>query len=148
MNVDILLGKTTEHLVPLEGTKFLIHQQILHDFLRLQKEAREAGHDLQIVSAFRDYNRQLLIWNLKARGERPLFDDRGNQLDFHSLSPVEVMFAILRWSAIPGYSRRHWGTDIDVFDARTQKPEEVKLIPAECEGRGPASALHSWLDSA
>lgn len=146
MNVEILLGKTTEHLVPLEGTKFLVHRQILHDFLKLQKEAHESGFDLQVISAFRDYQRQLLIWNSKARGERPLYDDQGNLLEFAKLSPKEVMFAILRWSALPGSSRHHWGSDLDVFDAGTQRPEEVKLITAECENEGAAAKMHAWLD--
>ncbi|HXH75700.1 MAG TPA: M15 family metallopeptidase [Bacteriovoracaceae bacterium] len=147
MNIEILLGKTTSHLVPLEGTKFLLNQKCLHDFLKLQRDAREAGFDLQMASAFRDYNRQLRIWNMKAQGEKPVFDDQGTQLDISLLSPKEIMFSILRWSAIPGCSRHHWGTDMDVFDARTQNASEVKLIPAECEGNGPASGLHSWLDS-
>lgn len=146
MNIDILLGKTTEHLVPLEGTKFLVHHLMLHDFLRLQNSARREGFNLSVISAFRDYERQLKIWNAKARGERPLLDDQERPLDFASLSPTQIVFAILRWSAIPGCSRHHWGSDIDVFDANTQKPEEVKLVPSECEGEGPAARLHEWLD--
>ena len=146
MNIDIILGKTTEHLVPLEGTKFSLHQQMLPDFLRLQKAAREEGFDLQIASAFRSYERQLLIWNSKAQGERPLLDDQERILDYKTLSPKEIVFAILRWSAIPGCSRHHWGSDIDVFDGKTQQPEEVKLLPSECTGAGPAAALHEWLD--
>ena len=147
MNIDILFGKTKEHLVPLEGTKFLLHSNVIKDFLRLQLEAQSAGFDLQIASAFRDYDRQVAIWNAKARGERPLFDDHGKELPFAQLSPKEIMFAILRWSAVPGSSRHHWGTDVDVFDGRTQKSEDVKLIPSECEGKGPAAKMHEWLDS-
>ena len=147
MNVDILLGKTTEHLVPLPGTKFLIHKLMLQDFLVLQKEAREAGFDLQVISAFRDYERQLKIWNLKASGQRQLIDDQERPLEFSKLSPLEVMFAILRWSALPGCSRHHWGTDIDVYDGNTQTPEEVKLVPSETMGEGPSARLHDWLDS-
>lgn len=147
MNIEILLGKTREHLVPLDGTKYLLHKDMIHDFLLLRKSAESAGFNLQIASAFRDYERQLKIWNSKARGERPLLDDQGNPLNFASLSPKEVMFAILRWSAIPGASRHHWGTDIDVFDGLTQKSEDVKLEPAETEGSGPAAALHDWLDT-
>lgn len=147
MNIEILLGKTNEHLVPLEGTNFLIHHLMLHDFLKLQKDARAAGFDLTIISAFRDYKRQLFIWNAKARGERPLFDDHGRPLQFDTLSPREIMYAILRWSALPGCSRHHWGSDIDVFDGNTQTPTEVKLVPEECVGSGPASGLHDWLDS-
>lgn len=146
MNVEILFGKTTEHLVPLEGTKFLLHKQTLHDFLKLQQAAQQDGFDLQIISAFRDYERQLKIWNAKARGERLLLDDQERTLDFASLSPSQIVFAILRWSALPGSSRHHWGTDIDVFDGNKQKAEEVKLVPSECIGNGPASPLHEWLD--
>lgn len=147
MNIDILLGKTKDHLVPVEGTKYFVHQQMLQSFLRLQKEAEVAGFDLQIISAFRDYERQLNIWNAKARGERPLLDDEGNTLNYADLSPKEIMFAILRWSAIPGCSRHHWGTDIDVYDGKTQRAEMVQLVPAECENNGPAAALHDWLDA-
>jgi LAS superfamily LD-carboxypeptidase LdcB len=146
MNIDILLGKTTEHLVPLEGTKYFIHQQMLHDFLKLQHSAKLEGFDLQIASAFRDYNRQLKIWNAKATGERPLLDDQEKPLEFSKLSPTEIVFAILRWSAIPGCSRHHWGSDIDIFDANTQSIEDVKLTPSECRGSGPAAKMHEWLD--
>ncbi len=147
MNVDILLGKTVDHLVPVEGTKYFVHKQMLHDFLKLQKEAELAGFDLQIISAFRDYDRQLAIWNAKARGERELLDDQERPLNYATLSPTEIVFSILRWSAIPGCSRHHWGSDIDVYDAKTQRPEMVKLISSECEQNGPAAALHDWLDA-
>jgi LAS superfamily LD-carboxypeptidase LdcB len=147
MNIDILLGKTTEHLVPLEGTKFLLHKLMLSDFLRLQRDANEAGFNLQIISAFRDYERQLKIWNAKACGERILLDDQERPLEFSRLSPTEVMFAILRWSALPGCSRHHWGTDIDIYDRNTQSPEAVKLVPSECIEDGPAAPMHEWLDS-
>lgn len=146
MNIDILLGKTTEHLVPLEGTKFFLHKLAILDFLRLQKAAHEAGFDLQIVSAFRDFERQLKIWNAKARGERALLDDEGRALEFSKLSPTEIVFSILRWSAIPGCSRHHWGSDIDIFDGNTQSREEVQLLPSECVGTGPTAKLHEWLD--
>lgn len=147
MNIDILLGKTNEHLVPLEGTKYFIHHQMLTDFLRLQKDAREDGFDLQIASAFRDYDRQLKIWNLKATGERPVLDENEKAIDITKLSPIELAFAILRWSALPGCSRHHWGTDIDVYDRNTQTHESVKLNPSEVSGNGPAAPLHDWLDS-
>lgn len=147
MNIDILLGKTQEHLVPLEGTKFLVHKEMIRDFLKLQQEAKMAGFELQVASAFRDYDRQLRIWNNKALGERKIFDDQGNELNFNALSTKELMFAILRWSAIPGCSRHHWGTDIDIFDGKTQKEDDVKLTPAECIGNGPAAKLHEWLDT-
>lgn len=146
MNIEILFGKTTEHLVPLEGTKFFINKLMLTDFLRLQKDANEAGFDLKIISAFRDYERQLKIWNLKASGERQLIDDQERPLEFAKLSPLQIVMSILRWSALPGSSRHHWGTDIDVYNGRTQSADEVKLIPSETIGGGPSASLHDWLD--
>ena len=147
MNVDILLGKTNEHLVPLPGTKLLIHHLMLQDFLSLQKDAVAEGFNLQVISGFRDYERQLKIWNLKASGQRTLIDDQERPLNYETLSPIEIMFAILRWSALPGCSRHHWGTDIDIYDANTQTAEEVKLVPSETIGEGPSAKLHDWLDS-
>lgn len=147
MKTNLLLGKSTEHLTPLPGTKFFIHQDVLDPFLNLQKEALKNGFQLQVISAFRDYERQLKIWNAKASGQRELLDDEGRILNFSELSPLELTMSILRWSAIPGCSRHHWGTDIDVYDAKTQSSEEVQLIPSETQGNGPAAKLHDWLDS-
>jgi hypothetical protein len=146
MNIDIILGKTQEHLVPLEGTKFLVHQQMLHEFLKLQQHAKKDGFDLQVASAFRDYDRQLKIWNAKATGERQILDDHERPLNYSQLSPTQIVFAILRWSALPGCSRHHWGSDIDVYDGNNQTAAEVKLVPSECIGNGPSARLHQWLD--
>lgn len=146
MNIDILFGKTQEHLVPLDGTKFLVHNQMLHDFLKLQQSARADGFDLKVISAFRDYDRQLKIWNAKAYGEKPVLDENERPLEYSQLSPTEIVFAILRWSAIPGCSRHHWGSDIDIYDGNTQKAEDVKLVPSECSESGPSARLHDWLD--
>jgi len=146
MNVDIILGKTTEHLVPVEGTKFFVHQQMLHDFLKLQQNAKKDGFDLQIASAFRDYDRQLKIWNAKAKGEKPILDDQERPLDYAKLSPNQIVFSILRWTALPGCSRHHWGSDIDIYDGNTQTAADVKLVPSECTGNGPAAKLHEWID--
>lgn len=147
MNIDILLGKTQDHLVLLEGTRVALHKDMLRDFGRLRALAKEEGFALEVASGFRSYERQQLIWDAKARGERKLLDDFGRELNFSDLSQREVMDSILRWSALPGASRHHWGTDFDVFDGNTQTRDQVQLIPAECERDGPAAKLHDWLDS-
>lgn len=146
MNIEILLGKTNEHLVPLEGTRFLLHKDMLKDFLRLRRDAEADGFDLQIASAFRDFDRQLKIWNAKASGERQLIDDQERPLEFSKLSPIEIVMSILRWSAIPGCSRHHWGTELDIFDGKTQNRDDVKLVPSETIQNGPSARLHEWLD--
>jgi LAS superfamily LD-carboxypeptidase LdcB len=129
-----------------QGDKcFLIHKEIVDPLTRLQEDARQAGFNLQIVSAYRDFSRQLAIWNAKATGKRPLLDSEGNILAFDVLSNEEKLFAILRWSAIPGLSRHHWGTDFDIYDANQMHLEDVQLVPQEVEGSGPCAAMHDWL---
>lgn len=149
MEMGILTGRTDTHLVSLEGSTTRVHRDMAPAFRALRDEAATAGFDLRIVSAFRDYATQLRIWNDKATGKRPLLDDRSRPLEFASLRPEQIVFAILRWSALPGASRHHWGSDIDVVDGRAM-PEgyKVQLVPAEVEAGGLFAPLHDWLDGA
>jgi hypothetical protein len=55
--------------------------------------------------------------------------------------------AILCWSALPGASRHHWGSDIDVID-RAAMPENYRfrLLPDEFEPGAVFSRLGVWLN--
>ncbi|MBP9673732.1 MAG: M15 family metallopeptidase [Bacteriovoracaceae bacterium] len=145
---DLLTGKNTEHLTSFqqENEEWFLHKEALPDFLNLKKKAAQAGFDIHIASAFRDYDRQLLIWNEKACGKRILRGNLGEILDFKKLSPAELMFAILRWSAFPGASRHHWGTDIDIFPvSHLPQGAEPQMIPQESEVGGIFYDFHQWL---
>jgi len=39
------------------------------------------------------------------------------------LRASEKIASILRWSALPGTSRHHWGTDLDIIDAKALTAE-------------------------
>lgn len=146
MNNEILFGITDTHTDALTE-KIRLHKEAIEPFRRMQKEAKKAGHQLEIASGFRGFEAQLNIWNKKARGERQLLDSDSRPLDFKKLSPKEIVYAILRWSALPGTSRHHWGTDFDVFDpSKMPNGYELQLIPSECEGPGLFAKLHEWLD--
>ena len=142
---EILSGRTQLHLASLDD-KCLIHKEIIKPFNLLKAAAEKQGFDLRIVSGFRSYERQLLIWNEKASGKREVLDYHGQPLDFHSLSEAQKVFAILRWSALPGCSRHHWGTDIDVWDAAAVPDKyQPQLITAEYDEGGPFCELSKWL---
>jgi LAS superfamily LD-carboxypeptidase LdcB len=143
----IITGKTKEHLVLDNYSNLLVHPEMLSALIALRNQARDAGFLLEMTSAFRGFDQQLSIWNAKARGERTLFSDQGLPLEYATLSPKEIVFAILRWSALPGSSRHHWGTDIDVFD-KSRMPEDykVQLLPQETEPGGIFGEFHIWLD--
>jgi LAS superfamily LD-carboxypeptidase LdcB len=88
----------------------------------------------------------LLIWNNKAYGLRPVLDQAGQPINLAELSDDEKVFAILRWSALPGASRHHWGTDLDVYDAsRMPLNYQVQLTQEETQGNGLFAEFHNWL---
>jgi len=125
-----------------------LHPDAAAAFKRLQQRAAAEGFNLQPVSCYRSFERQLLIWNGKAQGERPVMDNDGLALQREALDDWSWVQAILRWSALPGASRHHWGTDLDVYDAAAVAPDyAVQLTPAEVNPGGPFAALHSWLDT-
>jgi hypothetical protein len=65
----------------------------------------------------------------------------------NELTPLQRVDAILLWSALPGASRHHWGTDIDVIDGRATPPGyRVQLTPEEYAPGGPYAPLAQWLE--
>lgn len=146
-----LVGQSDQHLcsdaaASTVGAK--MHVAVLPDFLALRDAARAAGFDLTVHSAFRDFPRQLSIWNRKVTGELAVLDSAARPIDIQSLSERDLAFAILRWSALPGTSRHHWGTDLDVYDAATTPAGyDIQLIPAEVNPGGMHGPLHAWLDA-
>ena len=124
-----------------------LHQDVVAPFQLLQSAAAEAGFDLAVASSYRNFDRQLMIWNAKAAGERPVLDSHGQVLDVTALEPWPLVQAILRWSALPGASRHHWGTDLDIYDkSAVAEGYVIQLTAEEVSGRGPFVALHEWLD--
>jgi len=145
---DQLTGRTRSHLAELAEPPCTLHREVVSAFLTLRAAAAIDGIDLVAFSGFRDFDRQLAIWNGKFRGERPMQDRAGRPLDVTRLTPAERVEAILWWSALPGTSRHHWGTDFDVVDAAA-KPAGYKLqvIPSEYLAGGPFHRLTTWLDA-
>lgn len=142
----IWLGLTAPPLLAFEQRHWL-HQDVAPDFLTLQRAAHAEGIDLQLVSSYRDFHRQVAIWNRKWQGQTTLFDRAGQPLVFETLNEQEKLHAILTWSALPGTSRHHWGTDIDVYDKRAVEKwgQPFELVDAEYRAEGPCADLANWL---
>lgn len=138
--IELLTGTSSAHI------EAGIHRELVQPLKALQGAAAKDGFDVQVCSGFRDFSRQLTIWNTKATGKRKIYAADGKTvLNPETLSEEELVRSILLWSALPGASRHHWGTDIDVYD-KTAVPADysVQLTPEESDGVfGP---LHRWLD--
>lgn len=111
-----------------------VDENIVPFYDKLKQILAKDGFCLRLESAYRSFDRQLSIWNRKAFGELKLLDADGKPME-RPQDEERLMYAILTWSALPGASRHHLGTDLDVVDGNAC-PEgyEVQLTPAECDG--------------
>ena len=148
MNEGELTGQAQTHISALADPECRLHAQVVKPFLNLRRAARADGIDLVPTSSFRDFARQLTIWNGKWSGARPMLDAAGVQLDAASLTPARRIDAILLWSALPGASRHHWGTDLDFIDRAAVAAEyQIKLTREEFAPGGPFAELDRWLEA-
>lgn len=80
-------------------------------FVRMHDAAKKDGIDLIIVSATRNFNSQKGIWESKWTGGTKV---SGMDLSKEVKDTIERAKYILLYSSMPGTSRHHWGTDIDI----------------------------------
>ena len=128
------------------------HQRLQADVVQswqvFAADAGQAGFEPVVVSGFRSPARQQALWNAKVNGSQPVYDDAERIVDLGSLSNYATVEAIMRFSAIPGLSRHHWGTDLDIFDQSAQPAGyQVRLRYSETQGDGVCAAFYRWLDA-
>jgi LAS superfamily LD-carboxypeptidase LdcB len=141
-----LTGRSRGHIIELEDPRCGLHREVVLPFLEMRAAAAADGIDLVPISSFRDFDRQLAIWNGKHRGERELRAIDGSLLDARTMDEQARTEAILHWSALPGASRHHWGTDMDVIDARSMPAGyRPQLVTEEFAADGMFARLDRWL---
>lgn len=131
--LEELMGKADLQLFG-EGINL---QEEAHDaFLDMKRQAYQDGIDIKIVSSYRSYERQ-----------RAIFERKYIQYtDEDGLDPLEAIDKIIEYSTIPGTSRHHWGTDVDLIDA--SKPAEGDVLVADkFEAGGPFEDFKKWMDA-
>ncbi|MDP4953366.1 MAG: M15 family metallopeptidase [Flavobacteriales bacterium] len=75
----------------------------LKAFENMHREAKKDGIQLTIISATRNYTYQKGIWERKWA--------KSKYMGWQGMDKVED---IMKYSSMPGTSRHHWGTDIDL----------------------------------
>ncbi|MGB0633206.1 MAG: M15 family metallopeptidase [Flavobacteriaceae bacterium] len=133
MDLEIIIGKSQSNLV---GDSIRLEVNTYKAFKKMEAAAKRDGIYLKIVSAYRGFERQKLIWNNK-------YEKFTN--DF-SLEPEKAISEIIRFSTVPGTSRHHWGTDIDIIDGNFPDEENV-LVSEKFEKDGLFYKLKNWLDN-
>lgn len=105
----------------------------------LKKMAQAAKKDsvfLYVVSATRTYRHQKNIWQAKYWGKRK----SGGRFLTKDMSSQEKAKSILQYSSMPGTSRHHWGTDVDLFFRTT----DIRLSNSNFTN-GEGLRLYRWL---
>jgi len=134
---DLQSAYTLEELTgkkrpPLFGKGFNLRKEVAHAFEQMQQEARKEGIRLYSVSSYRSFDRQKAIWNAKYR-----------KYTLQGLAPLQAIEKIIQYSTIPGTSRHHWGTDLDIIDLSRKTPHDP-LDEKHFIG-GTYDTLYRWL---
>jgi len=90
---------------------FYLRKDTYSAFQKMYEAAKKGGIELKIISATRSFSHQKRIWEAKWNGSRKI---DGNDISKTIKDPTERALKILEYSSMPGTSRHHWGTDIDI----------------------------------
>lgn len=101
---------------------------------KMQKAALKDGIKIKLVSGYRSFNRQREIWNRK-------YDKYAAQ----GLKPDAIFDKIVEYSTVPGTSRHHWGTDMDLIDGAVKVSGDV-LVPDKFHGKGAFCKFKEWME--
>lgn len=128
--VAVLTGRKSPKLY---GTNHKLQKEASDAFESMQAAALKDGIKLFSVSSHRNFNAQLRIWNSKY--------DKFKKQGFKG---KEIINKIIEYSAFPGASRHHWGTDLDISDLNVQQPADP-LNPKHFLEGGIYSKMYAWM---
>ncbi len=126
-----LTGQCNDHS---NDKKFDLIEDVAIAFAKMKQAAADDGIQIKIISSSRSFERQLVIWNTKY-----------SQNKKDSLNPTDNINKIIEYSTIPGTSRHHWGTELDLIDAEPMVEGDV-LLAHLFEDQGPYALFKKWMD--
>ncbi len=92
-------------------SNLMLREESLDAFKKMYQAAKKDGVDLVIRSATRPFFHQKSIWERKWLGQKNV---SGINLAQSLIKPILKTKMILKNSAMPGVSRHHWGTEVDL----------------------------------
>jgi LAS superfamily LD-carboxypeptidase LdcB len=123
------------------------HRETFDAYLAMRDSALCEGITLTIVSATRNFDRQLQIWNRKWQNTQcpkncpPELGGRAQRAEgvcntdsLQLACDIYKVRSIMRYSSMPGTSRHHWGTDLDFISV---EPEDWT--------HGEGLRIYNWL---
>lgn len=102
----------------------MLRKEAFEAFKKMWEAAQKAGVSLKIISSTRTFAQQKNIW-----------EGKWGRFAKEAPAPKDRALKILEYSSMPGLSRHHWGTDIDLND----------LNNASFERGGKHEKVYEWL---
>lgn len=130
-SMEELMGKTD---IDLYGEDINLRKEAHDAFVEMRKAALADGIDIKIVSGYRSFDRQAVIFERKYLK----YTDDG-------MEPLDAIEKIIEYSTIPGTSRHHWGTDVDLIDGNPSVDGDV-LVASKFGTDGPFEKFKLWMD--
>jgi len=111
--IDVSSHPDFTKIKPMHTTKagIYLRKDAYKAFQQMYEAALKDGIILKIVSAARPFAHQKSIWEAKWTGARKV---GGKDLSKAIPNAKDRALEILQYSSMPGTSRHHWGTDIDL----------------------------------
>lgn len=122
VDIDYLLGKfnpaTHPNFVTVgkpysDKPGMLMRKEAFEAFKLMHSAAEKDGVVLKIISSTRNFDRQKTIW-----------EEKWSRFAKDAPSAKARALKILEYSSMPGSSRHHWGTDIDLNDLNNPSFEQ------------------------
>ena len=132
LSCDELIGKGNPELF---GEGFKLRKEAYDAFINMKAEAKKSNIALKVVSSYRDFNHQKSIWERKYKS----YISQG-------LTEENAIKKIIEYSTIPGTSRHHWGTDLDIVDGNVKQPKNI-LNPQNFEANASYGNFKNWMDA-
>ncbi|MFK5957435.1 MAG: M15 family metallopeptidase [Lutibacter sp.] len=131
-SIEALTGKGDLILI---GEENKLQSEVYESFIKMKNAALKEGVLIKIVSGYRSFKRQNNIWNRKY-----------NNYILGGITSKMAIEKIVEYSTLPGTSRHHWGTDIDIIDSSKKQPKEL-LVTVNYEKGGSYFELKQWMEN-
>lgn len=146
-NQNISVDFITGHFDPSKDSSFVLipdkysdrhgmymKKEAFNAFKKMYDAAKEDNINLVVRSATRNFDYQKGIWERKWKGEAKLSNGENAMTAYEDENARALK--ILEYSSMPGTSRHHWGTDIDLNNFNNEWFES-----------GEGLALFTWLEN-
>jgi len=130
ISAEELVGKKRPELF---GNEYFLRKEAHESLAQMQEAAAKDSIKIYVVSSYRGFEHQKKLWNKKFK---KALDD--------GLTNEQALARCIEYSAIPGTSRHHWGTEVDLIDLNRPVLESPLEQKEFAEG-GNFEKLYNWL---